>query len=1784
MCAIQRIHGEPALCDGVGKSVFARRRSGRGALRAGKWLVMLALAAMIVALGDAQQTTAAEGAKAAARRANLPPQVVAAERFLAQRGWNRDRARGSTDGGSQAWAGAGHLSRRANATAAQVQAQAETQGTATWQPLGPAAVQSQNYGLVTGRISALALDPSDTTGNTLYVGTTGGGVWRSQNANSFSPANITFTALTDDLSVLSGVADASISIGALTVQPGGTGVILAGTGDPNDALDSYYGGGILRSIDGGTTWSLISTTSIASSPIYGFAGEGFAGFAWSTMNPQRVVAAVSQAYEGALVNAAWPGTSYEGLYYSSDSGATWSLATITDGAGADVQGPNDVFAVPDGNAATSVVWNPVRQLFVAAVRYHGYYQSADGITWTRMAAQPGSRLTASAGLCPTNSGSTGSLGCPIFRGTLAVNPLTGDTFAWTVDEDNQDQGLWQDQCAASAGACANQTMTFAQQWGTAALETNTSLGSATIENGDYNLTLAAVPSGQGTILLAGANDLWKTTCPYSQGCQWRNTTNSTVGFCAGVGEYQHAMAWNGSNPLEIFVGNDSGLWRSLDAISESGTMCSSSDASHFQNLNGSLGSLAEVVSISQAGATPYRMMAGLGANGTAGVNSTGTTAEWPEILSGEGGPVAIDPNISSNWYANNGAGVSIYRGTPPAGSTPGAFSPVLNVTTDPGAFTTLNADVVRDGLSMAVEPPYAPAPFLMDPLDSTQLLIGTCRVWRGPANGIGWSAANAISNILDGITGDDNCAVNALIRSMAAMALPASTALPSGGEVVYVGMYGKSNGGATLPGHVKSATYNTATGSWSEWTDLTALNPVANDPHTMNYYGLDISSIFIDSHDTTGKTVYATVAGIPAPWENVQTVYGSTDGGVHWTSLLCNLPASPANSLVVDPQSASTVYVATDDGVYATQQIGSCTSGTSGCWSAYGSGLPEAPVVELSASPVSASVHDLVAATYGRGIWAIPLLTATVSGTTATVTPTSLIFASQAYGSSSSAETVTLQNTGGIALTPTFNSASGDFNMTGNCQGATVAPGGSCTIQVTFAPTQLGSRTGLLTVSANVTGGQLTVSLSGIGASSGAISLTPSAISFGSWEQGSTSTPLQVTVTNSTSSVVPFTSVITGPFSIASNSCGSSLPAEASGSCQLELMFTPTQPGAVGGTLTLTDADGTQTVQLSGTGLALPTDTLSATSLSFPNTVVKQLTAMQTVTLTNSGGVNLTSIAVSVSGAFQVTNGCGTILGPNASCTVSVQFYPAAAGYLTGTLTIRDELQTQTVTLSGTGIAPPAFGINPSSLTFAGQQVGVASAPQTLTVTNTGGVPMNISGFQITGASASSFSCGATVCSATTCGTTLSNVSGQNSCTVQVVFTPSAAGGETAALVISSSNAVPNMISVPLTGTGQTAAGLNVNPAQLAFPVVSSGQSSPSQAVTITNTGGSAANSLTLTATLPFSLVQNACPASLAAGASCSTGVVFSPSLNGPYAGTLTIASPSLAASASVPLSGTGGTPGSIQALPSLIAFSQTGVGLVSSPVTVTLTNPIGNASLTGFTVAATAGFNVVNNTCASTLAAGASCTVGVEFAPTSAGPQSGSLTVSSGALPTGAFVPLSGMGFDFSIAPSGSSSQTIANGQTADYKLAIAPLLGSQGVFTFQCGLLPPYASCTFNPTSEGVPANLSGNLVVEIATGLSQTSARSSRPSVWPVLPLVCGLVLVPFGLRRRCKMLLLVALLAILVSGVSSCTTSGVIPAGNVPSTGPGMTSPGTFPVVVTATSNGVQHQVTLTLIVD
>jgi hypothetical protein len=1241
-----------------------------------------------------------------------------------------------------------------------------------WVSLGPQQILTEAYGKVTGRVTSIAADPSDETGNTVFVGTAGGGVWKSVNAAA-SAGTVSFTPLTDDLPAFSSGALASMSIGALSVQPGGTGVVLAGTGDPNDAMDSYYGSGLLRSDDGGLTWSLITGSNdlaVNSFTNYYFVGEAFAGFAWSTATPNLVVAAVSQSAESLLVNAqlieseAQASGSVLGLYYSTDAGQSWYLATIADGPGQEVQS-SAVPPVYGGNAATAVVWNPVRGRFYAAVRFHGYYESADGKSWTRLANQPGAGLTATA--CPANPNRIGSAACPIFRGALTVQPATGDLFALTVDVNLLDQGLWRDVCGAASGSCASSTVTFSQQLNDTALEADD--GSGTIPGGDYDLWLSAVPAASDTVLFAGVADIFR--CSLLAGCKWRNATNVTTCAAAQVAPFQHAVDASFAASLGLmYFGNDGGLWRSTDEVAQGSQPCSGDDANHFQNLNGGLGSLAEVQGLAQDPADSAVVLAGVGLNGTAAETSAGLTV-WPQVLDGYGSYVAIDPANPQNWYAQSGLGVAINLCTQGTACGPAEFgTPVIGAT--------------QVGFADAYASPL-PSPFVLDPLDSTRLILGTCHVWRGPADGTGWSEANLLGELYP--DEGPECSGDSLVQSLAA------AGNGGGGETILAGMAGIGfDGPQAYSGHLFRGTVSGGPTLTVNWTDLRA-SPVSNYPGGLNPCDFAISSVTIDPHDTTGETIYATIQGFDTASCPTATVFASTNGGANWVNITSNLPAAPANSLAVDPNDANTVYVALDTGVYVTTTVTECAA--QNCWSVYGTGLPNSPVVQLAVFPpagqASGSESLLRAATYGRGIWQTPLVTAAATTTTATAVPASVAFGTQAVQTQSAPQTVTITNTGTSALLIEGATVSGDFVESSNCSGQLVA-GGSCTVGLTFTPTATGERSGALTVYANVSGGQLSVPLMGTGTSGGAIVLLPTSLNFGSSLLGVATLAQNITISNTGNTIVKLqTPIVTGDFAIAANTCSASLSPQFG--CTVSLVFTPTAAGPRTGLFSITDEAGTQTATLSGTGETPATDTVSPQSLSFAPQVVGSGSAVQAVTLTNSGDAALNSIQVMVAGDFQAVNGCGETLIAHASCAVNVSFVPTRVGAESGSLVINDMYgKPQTVGLTGTGVAPAGVSALPRSVDFGGYGVSASTPPQSVTITDNGGVPLNDLSFAISGDFAFTSSCG-------------SSVAPGGACTVQVVFTPTQSGPRMGGLTISSSSlSAPFQIALSGNGLGFT--------------------------------------------------------------------------------------------------------------------------------------------------------------------------------------------------------------------------------------------------------------------------------------------------------------------------------------------------------------------------------------------
>jgi hypothetical protein len=1264
--------------------------------------------------------------------------------------------------------------------------------TAAWQAVGPARVASQSYGNVTGRVTAVAIDPADASGNTVYLGTTGGGVWKSTNAAG-AAASVVFAPLTDTLPVFSanagGAAIASLSIGAVSV---GDGVVLAGTGDTNDASDSYYGEGILRSADGGATWTLAQGSNDGVAGNHSFVGLGVAGFAWSGTTQGLVVAALSQSAEGVVVNAPSSMYSVMGLYYSTDAGVSWQMAVIQDGS---VVVTSSGPGTTNGNAVTAVVWNAARQRFYAAVRFHGYYQSIDGITWTRLLNQPGTGLTQTA--CPV----FGSSSCPIYRGVLAVQTATGDTFALTVDANNLDQGLCQDVCGASSagGSCAN-PIAFGTRLASGPLEVGGSQlgGSTAIAQADYNLALSATGTGlgasAGTLLYVGTVDLYRCALgPAAGGCALRNTTNAVNG-CASpamVSPAQHAIATlagagTGGLPL-LYVGNDGGAWRSVDGVDQQQTPCSADDATHFQNLNGGLGSLAEVVSFAEHPTDPGTLLAGLGANGTAGTGAATVAGAWRQISAGEGGTVAIDQTNPLNWYVSTAAGVSIrYCGS-------GNNCAAANFAGSP----TIGSAQVEDDASPI------DAPFLLDPALASDVLIGTCRVWRGPAeSGVGWSGMNAISTMFGGPQNAEcSGTTNAMVRSLGAggAASGSGVAQDAGSTVLYAGLAGKLDGGGNYGGELFANYAGGTAGSGTVWTDV-AKSTVSNDladAGVFNPGGFDISSVAADEHDPTGKTVYATVMGFAGNRTNAPHVYQSLNGGASWTNISSNLPNAPANGVLVDPNDANTVYVAMDTGIYVTSAVATCT--TANCWSVYGVGLPNAPVVGLAAAAGMATgdgrFGELRAATYGRGIWEIALLAAAAPAAPAmTLSPASLTFSTQAVGTASVAQTITVTNSGNAPLVVSQIALTGNFTEADNCAGSAggIAAGASCAVQVVFLPSATGTSSGLLTAYGNVAGGQATATLTGIGAARAAIVLNPTTVTYSGTNVGAASAAQDITISNTGRVTATLgTIAVSGDFAITANTCGPTLGVSAG--CTVAIAFQPTASGTRSGSLTVTDSAGTQTTSLTGLGVLPATDALAPLALGFAAQVLNTASATQPVTLTNSGDAALVLIAGAItSGDFTVVNGCGSSLNGHAGCSMLVAFVPKSVGAEVGVLTVSDQFRSQTVALNGIGVALAGVSLSPvGAVSFAATGVGLMAAAQTITLTNNGGVALAIQSVAVTGDFL-------VVGGGNTCGASLAAGA---SCSAQVVFAPTLAGVRTGSLAVVDS-AAGSPQSLALTGTG----------------------------------------------------------------------------------------------------------------------------------------------------------------------------------------------------------------------------------------------------------------------------------------------------------------------------------------------------------------------------------------------
>jgi hypothetical protein len=568
------------------------------------------------------------------------------------------------------------------------------------------------------------------------------------------------------------------------------------------------------------------------------------------------------------------------------------------------------------------------------------------------------------------------------------------------------------------------------------------------------------------------------------------------------------------------------------------------------------------------------------------------------------------------------------------------------------------------------------------------------------------------------------------------------------------------------------------------------------------------------------------------------------------------------------------------------------------------------------------------------------------SATLATVTPKFLSFGRQTAGTTSNAQFVVLQNIGNTNLTfttPLSGTNPTAFAATNSCDG-TITAGGVCGVSVTFAPptgTEVFFAT--LTINSSAAGAPQTVGLSGTGIPASTASLLPNPLVFPAIAVGNTSAPQYAFLNNTGPNADSISNItITGgdfedfqlSFTAPGNTpCSSSQVLNAQAVCVVGVLFTPTQTGPRTATLQITDtATGTPhtTVLQGGSGTTGPTVTVAPPSLTFSSQTVGTTSAAQSVTVSNTGTATVTFAGFTVSGTnagdFSVplpTSGtmCSPsgILAGGANCTINVLFTPSASGTRTATLNIADNAigSPQPVSLTGTGTGGSGtISISPTLLTFASQNVGTTSAAQAVTVSNIGGVTVTFTSIVTSGDFA-----GATLAQCPSIAVEAAP------CVFSITFTPTATGTRTGTITFTdNATGSPQTVTLTGTGTGGTAT-VTVTPSSLTYSSQAVGTTSGAESVTVSNTGSAAVNfagfSIIGANSSDFALGSAAgagtCnpSGSLAANASCTISVTFTPTANGARAATLSIADNATGSPQSVSLNGTGTNAQVIISIPS---------------------------------------------------------------------------------------------------------------------------------------------------------------------------------------------------------------------------------------------------------------------------
>jgi photosystem II stability/assembly factor-like uncharacterized protein len=487
---------------------------------------------------------------------------------------------------------------------------------------------------LSGRVSAIAPDPGNA--NVAYLGGANGGVWKT------TDGGLTWSPKFD--------AQPSLSIGAIAVDPSNTQNVWVGTGEPNSSGDSYYGAGIYKSTNGGTSWARQGGATFL---------EGCFVYDLAIVSSTTVVAAVAE----------WPGVqnptctpSQRGIWRTINGGTNWAQITLP---GAGYQLPTDL-AQPSSPKTT----------IYTAVYNSGVWRSIDGgATWAKL-----------TGLSVPNYS---------LRGVLSVAPGAANVLyvAFAANQANNFgnlAGVWK---SANANNATPGSAVFTQTVPLTLSNGPCNYPSDTYGQCSYDFDLAVDPSDTTTFFLGGIRLFKYTTSGASGGAV-------AYGSCATcIHVDQHVAVFGPTATPKLWVGSDGGVYNGA------------SPYTGFTSRNGGGLSITEFNGWT-SGSLGSTFIGGTQDNGTAKFTSA-TGLNWEMTHGGDGGASAFQSStiFYAGYYGNDlyrtlngGSSYSDISGA--WGSDGGEFYPPLEMS--PTSLTTLyrGTDRIWKGINTSTAPSW----------------------------------------------------------------------------------------------------------------------------------------------------------------------------------------------------------------------------------------------------------------------------------------------------------------------------------------------------------------------------------------------------------------------------------------------------------------------------------------------------------------------------------------------------------------------------------------------------------------------------------------------------------------------------------------------------------------------------------------------------------------------------------------------------------------------------------------------------------------------------------------------------------------------------------------------------------------------------------------------------------------------------------------------------------------------------------------------------------------------